>query len=205
MRNAFLIPIPELEIAAKYLDQAVNLIIDNKFELAKELIVRADFLEICEYSLLITGKINPAIHWQKEMPSESERSIDRAKLRMPSAKIELKIAVRDGWRCRFCETKVISKKARNILHDLFPEQARWGRKNNEKHCGLSALTSSLDHLLPHSRGGTNDPDNLVTACGPCQSGRNQWTLEEVGFNDPRQRKPIVDKWDGLTKLINHAT
>jgi len=31
----------------------------------------------------------------------------------------------------------------------------------------SFLSSSLDHVLPRSRGGNNHPENLVAACGPC--------------------------------------
>lgn len=205
MRNSFLPPIPEIDKAASYLSDAVDCILNNDYELAKELIVKADFSVICEYSALITGSINPEIHLQTKMPSASVSSTSREKMRMPSPKIELEIAIRDGWRCRFCASKVISKKARNILHRRFPEQARWGKKNSEKHCALSVLTSSLDHILPHCRGGNNEPDNLVTACGPCQFGRNQWTLKEVGFNDPRDREPIIDDWDGLTRLLSYAT
>ena len=201
MRNAFLPPIPELDIAASLLDDVVKAVLDNDYDSAKKYLIEADVSEICEYSALITGPINLEIHWQTELPPSSVRSEDRAEMRMPSAKVELDIANRDGWRCRFCEVRVISKKARNILHNLFPEEARWGRRNHEKHCALAALTSSLDHLLPHSRGGSNNPENLVTACGPCQFGRNQWTLVEVGFNDPRDRMPMLDSWDGLNRLL----
>lgn len=65
---------------------------------------------------------------------------------------------------------------------------------------LLVLKASLDHILPHSRGGDNDPSNLVTACYPCQFGRSSWTLEEVGLTDPRLRPPVVDNWDGLMRL-----
>lgn len=85
--------------------------------------------------------------------------------------------------------------------EMFPSVARWGRVNRDKHHALSALNATLDHILPHSRGGTNEESNLVAACGMCQFGRGHWTLEEVGFTDPRERLPILDKWDGLTRLL----
>jgi len=190
MRNTFLDPIPELEIAAELLSQAAYAVLDSKLDIARSLLVEADMPRLCEYARKITGAISFEIHWQKRLPSRSLLSENRVKLRMPSAQDELAIATRDGWRCRFCDSRVISKKAKTVLNSLFPSEARWGRINSEKHCALSALTASLDHILPHSRGGNNDQENLVTACGSCQFGRNQWTLEEVGFNDPRERAPI---------------
>ena len=37
------------------------------------------------------------------------------------------------------------------------------------YCGvkLSAYTASLDHVIPLSRGGSNDPKNLVWSCKKC--------------------------------------
>ncbi|MCI0557958.1 MAG: HNH endonuclease [Nitrososphaera sp.] len=36
----------------------------------------------------------------------------------------------------------------------------------------------LDHLLPVSKGGTNDPDNLAFACGFCNRAKNDHSVEE---------------------------
>lgn len=47
------------------------------------------------------------------------------------------VVARDGQRCFYCQ-------------DEFP---------------LDELT--LDHVVPKSRGGTNENENLVLACGPC--------------------------------------
>lgn len=39
------------------------------------------------------------------------------------------------------------------------------------YCGISAfdkgVTLEVDHVIPVSRGGTDDPENLTTACRPC--------------------------------------
>jgi len=155
--------------------------------------------ELCQYYQLIAGSTSQEIHRFREIPNSPKVTKNKIKERMPGALIEHEIYCRDGWRCRFCGIRVISKKAVNMLRRKLPLEARWGRGNADKHCALLVLSSSLDHILPHSRGGNNEPDNLVTACGPCQFGRNQWTLEEVGFTDPRSRPPIVDEWDGLEK------
>jgi hypothetical protein len=201
MRDTFLQPIPELELAADFLDQAADAVVARNFDVARSLLIEADMSTLREYEQKITGAITLGVHWQEALPSRSLLSENHEKRRMPTVREERIIAVRDGWRCRFCNSRVISKKARNFLNNLFPNEARWARRNSEKHCALSAPTASLDHILPHSRGGNNDQHNLVTACGPCQFGRNQWTLEEVGFNDPRERAPIKDRWDGLTRLL----
>lgn len=201
VRNCFLPPIPELELSADLLAQAADALLAGDTERAGLLVRRADDPTICEYEASITGPIDPAIHWQYSMPENTIPKSERAPLRMPAAQVELSIYERDGWRCRFCGCRVIAKKSRAVLIELFPEQARWGRRNAEKHCALSALTASLDHVVPHSRGGSNDTENLVTACGPCQFGRSDWTLEEVGVCDPRTRLPVVDSWDGLTRLL----
>lgn len=198
-RACFLPPIPELALAADWLSLAVDATLQGREDEAKRWIVEADLPVLGEFAQRITGKVDPAIHWQSRMPTTLVA--DRVKQRMPSASVEYGIYQRDGWRCRFCEIRIISPNARKRLVAWYPTVARWGRANRDKHHGLSALTATLDHILPHSRGGTNDETNLVAACGMCQFGRGHWTLEEVGFTDPRDRAPIVDAWDGLTRLL----
>ncbi|MCX6971643.1 MAG: HNH endonuclease [Verrucomicrobia bacterium] len=56
------------------------------------------------------------------------------------------------------------------------------------------------HLLPHARGGTNDLENIVITCAPCNYARMNHTLEEVGLIDPRTREPIKSTWDGLERF-----
>ena len=43
------------------------------------------------------------------------------------------------------------------------------------YCGESS-NLTLDHLKPRSRGGTNDPRNLVTCCYSCNSSRKDRPL-----------------------------
>lgn len=45
------------------------------------------------------------------------------------------------------------------------------------YCGATE-DLTVDHVLPISRGGTNDLSNLVTACRPCNSSKNAKTPEE---------------------------
>lgn len=58
---------------------------------------------------------------------------------------------RDQWRCRYCDVQ------------LTPEQ------------------STIDHVLPRSRGGKSRQSNLVTACRPCNGKKDNRTPEEAGM------------------------
>lgn len=200
MRDSFLSPIPEIDVALDFLDEAASAYLNGEISLAKELIVKADIPEIRSFYILITGKTLHAIHWQSSLPKGMLSRHDMVETKMPSDKEQEAIFVRDGWRCRFCGQRVVSRKARSILIKEFPEETHWISGGYDSHSSLNSQGASLDHILPRSRAGTNDRRNLVTACGPCQFGRNNWTLEEVGFNDPRDRPPVVDSWDGLVRI-----
>ena len=200
MRRSFLYPIPQIELSVSFLDEATDMFIKNSRVNAAEKIVSADMKEISAFYKLITGHTNYAIHWQHRQPRSISKA-ERASIRMPSIHDEMEVFCRDGWRCRYCGTRVVSRQARKILIEEFPVETHWVRAENERHASLQCQAASLDHILPHSRGGDNERENLVTACGPCQFGRNQWTLEEVGFMDPRDFPPRVDEWDGLLRLI----
>lgn len=43
-----------------------------------------------------------------------------------------------------------------------------------RYCGARAPRAELqvDHILPRAKGGTNHPDNLVTACRDCNAGKS---------------------------------
>ena len=40
----------------------------------------------------------------------------------------------------------------------------------------------FDHLLPNQGGGDSKLDNVVVTCAPCNFGRMDHTLEEVGLD-----------------------
>jgi 5-methylcytosine-specific restriction endonuclease McrA len=88
-----------------------------------------------------------------------------------------------------------------LLSRYFPAEAHISGPEFERHTALYSMASSLDHVVPHGRGGKNSPENLVTACYCCQFGRGEWLLEEVGLTDPRGREPVRDSWDGLSRIV----
>lgn len=55
--------------------------------------------------------------------------------------VRLRIFRRDGYTCRYCQFHADSEKEKKAL--------------------------TVDHVVPLSKGGTNKPRNLVTACAEC--------------------------------------
>ncbi|MGY2048882.1 HNH endonuclease [Methylobacterium sp. JK268] len=45
------------------------------------------------------------------------------------------------------------------------------------YCGSSRAPLQCDHIVPFTRGGTNDCDNLTTACGNCNRSKGNRPLE----------------------------
>lgn len=46
------------------------------------------------------------------------------------------------------------------------------------YCGASDVALECDHVVPVSRGGSNEPENLVTACRNCNRSKSDKTPEE---------------------------
>lgn len=57
-----------------------------------------------------------------------------------------------------------------------------------QYCGSTERTLTIDHMLPRSRGGEDSWENLITACGPCNSKKGNRTPQEAGM--PPMKKPI---------------
>ena len=118
----------------------------------------------------------------------------------PTAAEEDAIHERDGYRCRYCGCRVALRAARAVLTARYPEAVPWPRTNRGMHGAFYALNACADHVVPHSLGGDKSPANLVTACWTCNNGKADFTLEELGIADPRERPPVVDDWDGLRRI-----
>ena len=199
LRRCLLAPIPEFDSVAGSLSVAADSLLAGNLADCERHLKDADLQAPRNFSYKVCGPISFEIHRQTCYP-KYPKVVGSARERMPNKSIERQVFKRDGYRCRFCSSRVILRQARDVFRAALPTAARWGRTNDEKHFGLATLTASLDHLLPFGRGGSNDIENLVTACGPCQFGRVHWTLEEVELEDPISYAPVVDEWDGLQRL-----
>ena len=148
------------------------------------------------------GKASPFLHPRKIAGSPPYLAQDqRIPLRMPTAAQQRLIEERDGFHCRFCALPVIPVRVRHFLVKTYPELKLWGRTNPSQHAALQAMWAQFDHVIPHSRGGDNDLNNVVLTCAPCNYGRMDYLCEELGLEDPRQRQPIHTDWKGLTQIL----
>ena len=125
----------------------------------------------------------------------------RVKARQPSKQIAAMVIENFGWHCAYCGIGLINRDARRHLLQAYPEALRWGRKNDDKHVAFMAMDNEFDHVIPHSRGGNNEIENLVPSCAPCNCGKENWTLEQLGLMDPRKKRIMPSDWDGLERLL----
>ena len=193
-------PIPQLTDAARYLDAAVSAHLHGKPTLAEELIRLADMPEIRKWTKAIWADSSVHLRFptaQEQIPLSKEL---RAKARMPTGVDKERVHQRDGYNCRFCGMPVIRRETRTRIRAMYPNTLTWGSKEEQQHAAFQAMWAQYDHLLPHAKGGTNDLDNLVLTCAPCNFGRAGYTLEEVGVADPRSRPPLPSTWDGLERF-----
>lgn len=94
-----------------------------------------------------------------------------------------------------------SSAIKSAIASAKPIQAHYrGEEQTQNNMQPFTLWLQYDHLLPHARSGTNDLENVVITCAPCNYGRGGYTLEEVGLADPRLREPVRSTWDGLERF-----
>jgi hypothetical protein len=72
------------------------------------------------------------------------------------------------------------------------------------YCGGPAGT--IDHVRPQAFGGTDDPDNLVDACQPCNSRKGTLPAELVGANWATICAYLLDRgWTPVAGTGRHSS
>lgn len=95
------------------------------------------------------------------------------------------------------------------LYDRLPDSAvKFTRRNIYEHyshrccyCGRTFGTQdlNLDHVVPRSRGGPTDWNNIVTSCIPCNLKKANRTPQEAGL--PLLVSPTRPQWKGRSSLV----
>ena len=69
------------------------------------------------------------------------------------------------------QSRSASKRARILMRD----------RHRCQYCGhrFNAFELTLDHILPRSRGGRTEPENLCAACKPCNQRKGNRTPDEA--------------------------
>src|ERR1035437_427599 len=182
--------IPEIAIAAGLLNNAVAAHIEGRFGEAEDLLVQANISAIKKWADLLIGKFSIYNTPRFRLSPSAKGSLPKEKARMPSSELKRMLHIRDGYHCRFCGTPIIRRQVRKRIVSLYPKVVPWGPENADKHAAVFVMEAQYDHIVPHSRGGGNDLENIVLTCLPCNYGRSSFTLEEMGLFNPRTRERV---------------
>lgn len=181
------------------LEAAIRHAADGDAVGAREKLSRIDGPAILEWYVehaQVAGTRRIAVLQSRSVPGPVEE-IDRP---YPQAKIEAEVFRRDGFRCRYCQRRVLSRSVLKAFHGVVGDDLfQMGPTNASTHGAALAFRAVADHLVARKRGGKTDPANLLTACYPCNFGKAEYSLEELRLEPPRP--PIVDAWDGLEALL----
>jgi hypothetical protein len=194
-------PIEEIFDAARMLNAGVNAHLEGRRDDAERLFAAADMPQIRAWTESLWGAKSPYVHFRliQDAPPVLFKP-DRYGTRMPDKSDLKRLLERDKYHCRFCGIPVIRKEVRQKIRSVYPTAVSWERYNLGQHAAFQAMWAQYDHVLPHSRGGTSELDNMVVTCAPCNFARMEFTLAEVGLTDPRLREPIGSDWDGLERF-----
>ncbi|HRH10400.1 MAG TPA: HNH endonuclease [Bacteroidia bacterium] len=198
-----LLPIPtfitsEIEVFIK----ATDLFFDGKKDECLMLIESIKSKEMTDWYVehgQMSGR-QRRIGLNKKVPEKLAEEL-RDPVRSP-ARIQEAVFTRDGYRCRYCGAKLISQKfIKLFIEKLNSPFFRKGKDSKSIH-GIIHLTWPVaDHVVPWNLGGRTNLENLVSACAPCNYGKDGNTLEQLGLNNPFERAPLVDAWDGFVGRI----
>ena len=99
------------------------------------------------------------------------------------AKFTKEVFASDSYTCVYCNWPVFPKE---VFVSLAPflETGNFflGRSNATRPGMYLTFCGTLDHVTPFKRGGLTDPTNLVTCCWPCNYGKAEYFLEEIGLD-----------------------
>jgi 5-methylcytosine-specific restriction endonuclease McrA len=128
--------------------------------------------------LIVAGKV--------EVIAEGEGEIHSVSLALPMPAV---VRLRYMVHVPFAATVPLSRQA--VL-------ARDGRRCQFTHCERHA--STVDHVVPRSRGGSHAWDNVVAACPRCNAKKGDRLLTELGWT--LKRRPLAPR--GAIVLLTAA-
>ena len=58
------------------------------------------------------------------------------------------------------------------------------------YCGKEGVPLQIEHIVPHSRGGSDRVSNLCLACKPCNARKGNRTAAEYGYPEVQARAKL---------------
>ena len=116
-----------------------------------------------------------------------------------------RLAERDGYRCGYCDIRIIEPRILRKVDKLLGGRVIRGlteKRSNLSYHGIWLLTAvTLDHIEPLAENYNDTDQNLVACCWACNFGKYHYTLDELQLQHPIQQREIVGSWDGLLGLV----
>ena len=130
---------------------------------------------------------------QSEYPGVSAKANARKYSKLDS----MRVFRRDGFIDRYTGVRMVFPGTLRLLSSRLPEAFRFHKnwKMAESHYAFWELSPTIDHVLPVTRGGTDDFDNLVTTSMARNSAKANFTLDELGWSLVEAGR--LEDWDGL--------
>jgi 5-methylcytosine-specific restriction endonuclease McrA len=112
------------------------------------------------------------------------------------------VFARDSYTCRYCERQTIAPSVLRVVSHVFPEVFRFhpNWKTSETDAAYFVLSTSADHIVPVTRGGSDAPANIVTACWMCNGMKSNYLLSEL--RDWKLAPVSASPWRGLTEYLD---
>jgi 5-methylcytosine-specific restriction endonuclease McrA len=138
-------------------------------------------------------------------PAESRPTIVRQPL---TPRLREQTLQRDHFTCGYCGRRLLHPRVPPYLTDHFPQLLPYTPAMPEKdapgrlhtHFGFVRTYPEIDHVIP---GAGNDPNNLVSACTPCNNYKGDRRPEDLPGLTTRSTIPHPG-WDGLYGLYLQA-
>ena len=122
-------------------------------------------------------------------------------LRSPQ-KVQNEVFKRDGYKCRYCGNRLISQDfIKLFIKKLDSSLFQRGKSNLTTHGIIHIAWPVADHVIPWNKGGRTNLTNLVSSCATCNYGKDGYTMEQLGIQNPFDREPQIDNWNGLTDKL----
>ena len=109
----------------------------------------------------------------------------------------LGVFIRDGFIDRYSGNRLVCPATLRLISKRLPKQFPFHKNWRTDICHFSfyELTPTVDHIIPISRGGTDDGSNWITTSMTRNAAKSCFTIEEIGW---RLHPPgDIRKWDGL--------
>lgn len=109
---------------------------------------------------------------------------------------------RDCYTCRYCGLRQVAKEVLYAFEKAVGTSAFCTMGTNaQQHGIIHGFRIVADHVEPYRRGGRTSMENLVSSCPACNYGKDAYTVEQLGIEDPRMRPPVNNGWDGLLSFV----